>query len=502
MAIDDVALLRARSLPQTLKVAAKDLPYGHLFATGRSVALKVSGEGDQIRWFVEDFWHDTLASGEGPAAGTEAGFTLDRPGYFACHFNLFRGETLLESKQFCCAALAGGEEPAPSDFVGVCSHYGQNNYPMPSMELMRRYGIDQFRDEISWRSCETERGHYRMPPHAEAYLARAAELKMRPLIIFDYNNPLYDNDGFPNSPEAISAFAAYAVDLATQTRGVVHTFEVWNEWIGGCGMGGRPGKHGPEDYGRLLKPAYQAVKQAFPEATVAGIGGEYGPHCAENIVGALSVAGTDAMDAWSIHPYRYPRSPERSDLVGEVGGIARRVAEAGARQPAWITEIGWPTHRTSGGSDERMQARYCVRALALLQSTGIVEKVYWYDFKDDGTNRDYNEHNFGLIRHQTYDCAPKPGMVSMSTFIRMTGRAAFRELRQEGSIHLARYQRENGTDVVVAWTSEGARRVSLSGQLEGLVDLMGADQPASDSLELTEYPIYLVGRGLKIVPTE
>jgi len=500
--IDDVALLGDRRLPQTLKVAAKDPPYGHLFATGQSVALKVSGEGEQIRWLVEDFWKNTLTSGEGPAAGTEARFTLDRPGYFACHISLFRRGELLESKKFCCAASVGGEETARSDFVGVCSHYGQNNYPLPSMGLMQRYGIDQFRDEISWRSYETERGRYVMPRHAETYVARAAELKMRPLIIFDYNNPLYDNDGFPNSPKAIAAFAAYAVDLAKQTRGVVNTFEVWNEWIGGCGMGGRPGKHGPKDYGRLLKPTYEAVKKAFPDLTVVGIGGEYGSHCAENILGALSVAGPEAMDGWSIHPYRYPRSPESSDLVGEVEGIARRVADAGARQPAWITEIGWPTHRTSGGSGERMQARYCVRMLALLQSTGVVEKVYWYDFKDDGTSRDYNEHNFGLIRHQTYHCAPKPGVVAMSVFIRMTGRAAFRELHREGPVYLARYDRGNGTDVVVAWASEGARRVSVAGHLEEVVDIMGVDQPVSDSVKLTEDPVYLVGRNLKIAPTE
>lgn len=267
-------------------------------------------------------------------------------------------------------------------------------------------------------------------------------------------------------------------------------------------MSGRPGNHGPEDYGRLLKPTYEAVKKALPDLTVVGIGGEYGPHCADNILGSLSVAGTDAMDGWSIHPYRYPRSPEGSDLVGEVEGIARRVAEAGARQPAWITEIGWPTHRTSGGSDEQMQACYCVRALALLQATGVVEKVYWYDFKDDGISRDYNEHNFGLIRHQTYHCAPKPGVVAMSVFIRMTGQAAFRRLDQQGTIFLARYDRGNGSDVMMAWTSQGTRRASLSGQSERMVDIMGVDQPVSDSLELTEYPIYLVGRDLKIVPTQ
>ncbi|HUT88077.1 MAG TPA: glycosyl hydrolase [Thermoguttaceae bacterium] len=496
--VDEVALLRPRDPSRTLRVETPDGRFGNLYAVGESVLLRASGQGDHVRWSLDDFWGRTLARGEGPAAGVEARFLLEQPGYFACRLELLRGAEPVEIQLFCCAALPDGEEAARSDFVGVSSHYGQNNYPLPSMDLMRRYGIDQFRDEIAWRSYETEKGRRVMPAHAAAYLKHAAELKMRPLIIFDYNNPHYDDDGFPNSPEAIAAFAAYAVDLARQTRGTVGTFEVWNEWIGGCGMGGRPGDHGPEAYGRLLKATYAAVKQAFPDRTVVGIGGEYGRDCAENIVRALGTAGSDSMDAWSIHPYRYPRSPERSDLVGEVQRIADRVEKAGAHQPVWVTEIGWPTHRTSGGSDERVQARYCVRSLALLQSTGAVEKVFWYDFKDDGTRRDYNEHNFGLVRHQTYRCAPKPGVVAMSVFIRMTSRADFRELRRDGSAYTAWYRRPDGRDVVVAWTEAGSQRVSWVGKLETAVDIMGAAHAVSDSIELTENPVYLVGSGLRL----
>ncbi len=496
--IDEVALLRPRTLPRTMTVETQDGRFGNLYAVGESVLLRATGQGDRIRWSLDDFWGRTLAEGEGPAAGTEARFVLEQPGYFACRLELLRDGEPIEAQLFCCAALPEGEEASRSDFVGVGSHYGQNNYPLPSMDLMRRYGIDQFRDEISWRSYETQKGRYEMPPHAAAYLKRAAELKMRPLIIFDYNNPHYDDDGFPNSPEAVAAFAAYAVDLARQTRGTVAMFEVWNEWIGGCGMRGRPGDHGPEAYGRLLKPTYAAVKQAFANLTIVGIGGEYGPDCADNIVRALDTAGVDSMDAWSIHPYRYPRAPEPSDLVGEVKRIAQQVQGSGARRPAWVTEIGWPTHRTSGGSDEWVQARYCVRTLALLQSTGVVEKVFWYDFKDDGTRRDYNEHNFGLIRHQTYHCAPKPGVVAMSVFIRMTGQTDFCELRRDGSVFTAWYRRPDGDDVVVAWTEARSQRVALSGQLETIVDLMGATRPVSDSIELTESPVYLAGRGLKI----
>ena len=337
-----------------------------------------------------------------------------------------------------------------------------------------------------------------MPEHAADFLRHAAQLNMRPLIIYDYSNRLYDGGSYPNSPAAIDAFAAYAVDLTRQTRGTVAMFEVWNEWIGGCGMNGRSGDHGPEAYGRLLKATYAAVKQAFPDVCVVGIGGEYGAHCAENIATALSVAGPTSLDGWSIHPYRYPHSAEQSDLVGEVERIADRVRETGASSKAWVTEIGWPTHRTSRGCEESEQARQCVRALALLQSTGQVEKVFWYDFKDDGTRRDYNEHNFGLVRHQSYNCAPKPGMVAMSVFVRMTGGARFVKLTHADTIYAAHYQQPDGNELVIAWTANRPKEIQITGQLQQVVDIVGATVPPSDVRQASRDPLYLVGRNLKI----
>ncbi len=230
----------------------------------------------------------------------------------------------------------------------------------------------------------------------------------------------------------------------------------------------------------------------------AGIGGEYGLHCAENIVGSLGTAGTDAMDAWSIHPYRYPRGPEESDLIGEVTRIADRVAEAGGRGKAWITEIGWPTHRGPGGSDEAAQARYCVRTHVLLKSTGVVEKIFWYDFKDDGLNRRYNEHNFGLIHHQHFNCAPKPGIVALSVLIRMTAAAKFETLRHTGNVWSAVYRKSDGREVMVAWTDDETASVTLSGQAEAIFNMMGNSQPVSTSIELTGDPVYIVGKELKI----
>ena len=315
--LDDAAVLRPRAASvQSLQMETQHPRFGNLYTVGDVVTLRARGGGDQVRWRTVDFFGRELAHGEGAASGVEARFTCGEAGWYACRLESLDGGRVVEAKLFQCAALPGGAEPVRSDFVGVCSHFGQNAYPLDTMDLMRHYGLDQYRDEISWRGYEQAPGQFALPEFAAAYLQRSATLQMRPLIIFDYNNPHYDHDGFPNSPAAIAAFTAYAVDLARQTRGQVPMFEVWNEWVGGCGMNGKPGVHDGEAYGRLLQPTYAAVKQALPDVTVVGIGGEYGPQCADHILGAVRTAGPDAMDAWSIHPYRYPNPPEASDLRG------------------------------------------------------------------------------------------------------------------------------------------------------------------------------------------
>lgn len=497
--LDEVAVVRAVQPPTgVLRVEARPLPFGNLYAVGDTVRLRARGEGERIRWSFADFEGRELARGEGAATSTEATLTLEEPGWLVGRFELIAAGRVTATRLFPCAALANGRVEAASDFLGMCSHFGQNAYPLETMELMRRFGVDQFRDEVYWRSYEREKGRLAMPAYAERYLRRAAELKMRPLLIFNYSNPHYDQDGFPNSPEAIAAFARYAVDLSRQTRGVVNQFEVWNEWVGACGMSGRPGRNDGEAYGRLLKPVYEAVKGAFPDVTVVGIGGEYGPQCAEHIEEVIRVAGPASMDAWSIHPYRYPRAPEASDLLGEVRSIASRVAAAGVAGRAWITEIGYPTHRGHAGSSPAAQARLAVRTVALLQSLPEVEKVFWYAFKDDGLTREYNEHNFGVVHHERFNCAPKPAAVALAVFIARTAGARVTGREREGDVWAVGYERPNGESLVVAWSAQGTSAPAWEGEVRAVTDLMGRPLAVSSAPQLTGHPVYLSGRGLRL----
>jgi len=75
-------------------------------------------------------------------------------------------------------------------------------------------------------------------------------------------------------------------------------------------------KPSAEEYFGLLKASYPAIKQACPDDTVVGVctaGTDLG-----YIETVLKLGGAKYMDAMSIHPYRYPGSPEATHFVDEM----------------------------------------------------------------------------------------------------------------------------------------------------------------------------------------
>jgi len=328
-----------------------------------------------------------------------------------------------------------------------------------------------------------------LPAYADAYVRRALDHGLEPLIILDYANRHYDNNGFPNSPEAIAGFARYGATLAKALRGRVHNYEVWNEWTIGCGMRGRPGSNLPEAYVPLLKETYPAVTGAVEYVNVCGIGGEHSAHHFDRIKTMMQHGAGESMDAWSVHSYRYPESPEKSDLVGEIRRVIDMAVSNGAPPRLWVTEIGWPTHSGGRGVDERTQARYIVRTMALLQSIPEVKRAYWYDLMDDGLQREYNEHNFGVIRHKSYNCAPKPGIAALSVFARLTAPGDPKGLRVTGERHDVRYARGDGSGLAVVWLTSGEEILKVPRDGVTVRDCMG--NVIHGTVRLSEDPVYV-----------
>jgi hypothetical protein len=343
-------------------------------------------------------------------------------------------------------------------FFGACTHFGQDKGNNPeTFRLMSRAGIKYLRDEIPWGQVEREKGKYAFDAYTDAWMQGAVANGVSPLIIFDYGNSLYDNGASPTSPEAQQAFGEYCYQLVTHYKGLCKTWEVYNE----PNIGFWLPKPDPIAYARLLKIAYAAAKRADPTCTVLGVctaGTDLG-----YIETVLKQGTAQSMDALSIHPYRYPGSPEKTSFVQEVTRAHDLMTKYGiGDKPIWLTEIGWPTQKDPAGVTEQASGNYLIRMYVQAMSLPFVRGVIWYDFQDDGSDVKYNECNFGLIHWQTY--APKGNYVAYKMLTQYTaGKKVSRRLLPT-DVNDRRYCYEFSdakSHVLVAWCDGGAASATI-----------------------------------------
>ena len=154
--------------------------------------------------------------------------------------------------------------------TGVGTRFGPDASDVTAaLPLASQAGIRSIRDEVYWSGIERERGQLAMPGREDDYVNEARRAGIEPLLILDYGYKLYDGGDKPRTEEAIAAFTRYAEFVAKHFRGKVRRYEVWNEWSNGIG-GTKPGA--ADDYARLLKSVYPALKGFDPDLDVLADG--------------------------------------------------------------------------------------------------------------------------------------------------------------------------------------------------------------------------------------
>jgi len=381
------------------------------------------------------------------------------------------------------------------DRLGVCTHF-QQGWNTNTMEFAVKGGFGMIRDEMLWNNAERQKGVLTVPDYA-AYVDLAIEKNLETLLILNYSNRSYDNNNFPVSDEAVAGFANYSRFFAEQFKGRIKNFEVWNEWTGGCGM-----RHveritnTPENYVKLLKATYEAVKSANNEAFIIGGGGDHPLHERKQIEAMFEAGALKYCDAFSIHPYRQPRTPEESGLVEEVLHIAGLMKKYGVEKPKlWITELGWPTPKKHPAKDaELFQSAMVVRSVIPLLATGVVEKYFWYDLKNDGLDRIDQEHNFGIIRHDRLNLQIKPAFVAFAV---MSGNTSGRNIKRDetlsqNGVYAYCLTKDGESDRLVLWVEHGEKTV-LVPSISSVTNLFGTLLvPSLETITLTEEPIWVV----------
>ena len=293
-------------------------------------------------------------------------------------------------------------DSSPFGMCGIMRAHGDEL--IASARMAQEAGIRWNRDDLLWSRIQPTRQTWnwdRYDHGVDALLERG----IRSLGLLCYS-ALWAatgrrDDGKPNitSMPDIEAWRDYVFATVEHFRDRIAVWEMWNEPNNAQFWNNRPS---PEAYAKLLVAGSEAAKEADPTCRVMGCN-----MWAEMpfIHTVFEEGGWEALDIIGLHPYRYPSAPEHTDLVGELMKVAELSDRFGAVKPMWITEIGYATHNGPGGSSNWWAAAALMRIYLTVWSSGLVEKTFWYDFRDDGDDPEYNEHHFGIIHR---DWTPKP----------------------------------------------------------------------------------------------
>ncbi|MFT4439573.1 glycosyl hydrolase family 5 [Caballeronia sp. 15715] len=283
--------------------------------------------------------------------------------------------------------------PASRADTGVAIH---DLSDMKLLDAVKDVGFSFVRTDLFWGSVQNASGW-----HFSTYdtlVSNLAERGLGSLFILGYDNDLYSPRQAPTTPSQLAAFHTYVYQSALRYKKAAVRFEVWNEqdskqfWLA---------DPSPSAYRTLLKTAVNAAKSANPKAIIATGGVTEANRSFIRSVGDIS-ATQMGPDAVGVHPYRqqYPET-----VFKDYRALDQDLSTYHKVPQLWATELGYPTYGYAYVSDiqnghspvaRERQAKYTVRLL-LANWISQIGLTAYYDMRNDGTNPQDREHNFGLL---------------------------------------------------------------------------------------------------------
>ena len=213
----------------------------------------------------------------------------------------------------------------------------------------------------------------------------------------------------------------------------------------------------------------------------------------------------------SLHPYNWPDFPAPEEWLTRYLSQARNaMQEAGRVLPIWVTEIGAP-HRGNcadcffgypkednevPGLTNLEMISYMIKFNVIAVHDGV-EKVFWYNYKDRGSSREFAEDHFGLIDYWEY---PKPAYLAYIHMNQSLGAKAISRAVQTDDIRAYEFSGDN-ENVIVAWSFPAAKnKVSLTELGVGMsswpdvevTDAIGDPLPIENGwVHLTQEPVFI-----------
>ena len=244
------------------------------------------------------------------------------------------GRLGVEGLSLACACAAGILSAADIHPYGVCAHVTRSE--RGAYRLKRTIGAMELAGIRSVR-CDFDRWSMKRPDgnwDFANYDALANELETHGITIL----PILYGDKKP--PFDMEEYKEYIRTIVRHFKHRLPAVEIWNEANLRDYF-----RESPQEYAKILKAAYEAVKSVDPSILVAYTGTAGVP--SDWIRKTFEAGAGSSFDIMNVHPYSHPAQPECS-MDTRLERLRLLMAEFGiAEKPIWITEIGWPTHTLS-----------------------------------------------------------------------------------------------------------------------------------------------------------
>lgn len=387
--------------------------------------------------------------------------------------------------------VAGKDPQSP---FGVCTHFNQG-WPAEVGKLVKKAGIAWIYNDINQMN------------DVVVPVARENNLCYLPVFTWCKTPPeaTRDEDGNWDFSLVAARYGEYAAkygqdidfyDLVGEPHGR------WGAKYGGSWDGGG----WQEPFVAFGRQVTQAIKAADPGAKVLW----------EDIDVFIwwrqfyELGAADTIDIIAPHPYNLHRSnpyPEDQPMLKQLPIFRRFVQEHNLPWRVWSDEVGFSSFRLAETTPQALytpctelqQAGLLVRMMVLQLANGV-DKVFWYDFRNDGTNPTHPEHNFGLIR---FDNSPKPALVAYANLVDQLRQSRWLGAYDIGGGGIAyAFVDRFGKAKLVAWVKQGnaaptlrvpgnTRKVTVT-ELFG-TSVTGRVMDHQYPLALSETPVYVAG---------
>lgn len=358
------------------------------------------------------------------------------------------------------SAVASGESnrsgrlpgPVLPEGLGVNIHFrGQPS----DLDMIAEAGFKLIRMDLTWALVEHDKSVYEFDNLGYDSLTEGCVKRgIRILYILDYSNTLYEQGRSVRTQAGREAFADFAEAAATRYAGKGILWEIWNEPNIKHFWDPQPSV---EDYCKLVEVTAPRIKRADPSGLV--IGGATSQIPFEWLEDCFKKGLLKWIDVLSVHPYRSQPPETVAEDYAKLRGLVAQYCPTGKQMPIisgeWgYSNLNWDRTRLS----EQAQAEYLARMFLINLHQGINVSI-WYDWKNDGTDPNEREHQFGVVRH---NCTPKAAYLAAKVLSSTLSGYRVKERLDLGDDNDFALRLTNGQSEAIAfWTTADKHKVTL-----------------------------------------